>query len=463
MIKVSVNQIKGWLGVGSVYNDPIMRLREMSKGNSDVYSEGVEIHGISIDSRTTVRGNLYVPIEGETHDGHSFAQAAVDNGAVAVIWQKGKPNKPEGVEVIEVEGSTTEALLRLAKQYRRMLKECRVVGITGSSGKTTTKDIVAAVLSQKYKVVKTQKSFNNNIGLPLTILSAPEDTEWLVLEMGMSGFGEIEKLGEIARHNVAMITNIGEAHLLQMGSRENVAKAKMEIRTDLSNSGLFFYNGDEPLLRNNDHRGLPVYSADLKDIETSIEGTHFKLGNIPFFVPIPGKHNAMNAYFAIRFADYIGMSFDEIRAGLLELDKSPMRMDVQRSKSGVLVINDAYNANPLSMRAAIDALSSFMIEGRKVAVLGDMLELGLKERELHELVGKYITKDIDLVYCFGRRAKWIADSAAFKLGEDRVKWFATKASLAEDLNNMLTPEDVVLFKGSRGMRMEEVAHEVLLY
>jgi UDP-N-acetylmuramoyl-tripeptide--D-alanyl-D-alanine ligase len=427
------------------------------------------ITGVSIDSRTVGAGNLFIPIKGEKFNGHQFVKDAFDKGAVASFWQEDEPNPPSDVPLIFVK-DTLEALQTLARNYRQQL-DVKVVGITGSNGKTTTKDLVAAVLSTAYRVHKTEGNLNNHIGLPLTILRMKEDTEIAVLEMGMSARGEIERLSEIANPDIAVITNIGEAHLQDLGSREAIAEAKFEIVSGLKENGVFIYNGDEPLLnnlvKNASKKLLPLTfgqneSSDYYpfDIRQEDEKTIFKINKAPdfeFSIPVLGKHNVYNALAAIAVGFSLNIEWEKIQNGLHQAALTNMRTEMIKTKEGFTVINDAYNASPTSMKAAIQLLNDLKGYKRKIVVLGDMLELGEREIEFHQEIGRYLDpENIQFVFTYGRLGAEIAKAAKETYAPDRVKAFEDKSELINELKPLLTPEDIVLVKASRGMKLEEV-------
>ncbi|NEN83361.1 UDP-N-acetylmuramoyl-tripeptide--D-alanyl-D-alanine ligase [Paenibacillus elgii] len=435
------------------------------------------IRGVSKDTRTLAEGSLYVPLIGESFDGHEFADAAFERGATASLWQTDRPNPPSGKPLILVD-DTLSALQRLAQAYRRQLK-VRVVGITGSNGKTTTKDMTGAVLATAFRVHKTAGNYNNHIGLPLTLLELNEDTEIAVLEMGMSGRGEIELLSRLAEPELAVITNIGDAHLLQLGSRAEIARAKTEILAGLLPGGALVYHGDEPLieevlpeLAQSGRMKVDGYakvrfgagaSNDLYPLEMKLDakGTHFVVNTdpgIPFYIPLLGGHNVVNGLAAIAVGKYFGLDAARMAEGLQSLVVTGMRIEVSQAPSGLTVWNDAYNASPTSMRAALSLLHEATGYSRKFAVLGDMLELGPEEAEFHRDIGRFVNPDVvEAVYLYGPLARHIAEGARERFPAERVRHFEDKEELARALGQAAAASDVVLIKGSRGMRMEQVA------
>lgn len=446
----------------------LKEIQEMAKGE-EVSSEyrDMMVEGVAKDSREDMSGKLYIPIIGENFNGHQFVkQAIMEKGAVASFWQKDQPEPPTGVKLIFVE-DTIEALQNLAGSYREQIG-MKVVGITGSNGKTTTKDMVTSLLQTTFNVHKTAGNYNNHIGLPLTILSMEENTEVAVLEMGMSGFGEIELLSKIAKPDAAIITNIGESHMQELGSREGIAKAKLEIAAGLKPGGTLIINGDEPLLGNKVHNfkcdvitfGLNAENEYVaKDVLLKGDGTHFIIEETAYMIPVLGAHNVTNALASIVVGEIFGVSEENRKKGLEKVSLTAMRNEVVEATGGWLIINDAYNASPTSMRAAIDLLSSLTGYKKKIAVLGDMLELGDQEQAFHEEVGKYLQdKNVDYVYTYGELGKEIAKGASFVLDPLQVKVFMDKTELIHDLQELIQPNDVVIVKGSRGMKLEEVVY-----
>lgn len=433
------------------------------------------IQGVTTDSRSIPEGCLFIPLTGERFDGHDFAVDCLAAGAGAVLWDKAKGTPPGPAVIVQ---NTLEALQRLAQCYLKESK-AKVVGITGSNGKTTTKDIVFALLSTTFKVHKTQGNFNNHIGLPLTILAMPADADIVVLEMGMSGRHEIELLSKLAEPEVAVITNIGEAHLMQLGSRLEIARAKLEILAGLKTGGLLVYDGDEPLLAkvlgesatskpghfNTTTFGLSPqnddYPVGLMFAEDSMVFTSGAGGEAPLHLPLLGQHNVINCLAAIAVARYFGVSEQAIKEGLVGVKLTGMRIEIVKGRSGITILNDAYNASPTAMKAAIGVLENMKGYRNKIAVLGDMLELGPTENELHREVGGYITADkLDRLFTYGDLGAKIAEGAAEHLDQENIYAYTDKAELISGLLSILHPNDVVLVKGSRGMRLEEVVESV---
>ncbi|MCD7036091.1 UDP-N-acetylmuramoyl-tripeptide--D-alanyl-D-alanine ligase [Metabacillus sp. GX 13764] len=447
----------------------LMQVQEMAKGHGlAARYEDTVITGVSTDSRKVGKGSLFIPLKGENFNGHLYAQKALDEGAAAVLWGESEENPPENAPVILVK-DTLHALQQLAKSYKEQLR-VKAIGITGSNGKTTAKDLTAAVLSTGFRVYKTQGNFNNHIGLPLTLLSMPETTEIAVLEMGMSAFGEIELLSKIAEPDAAIITNIGESHMAELGSREGIADAKMEIVKGMKPGGQFIYFGDEPLLKERTEAlrfsTKPVTfgkSAANGYYPTNIEQTDkgVTFSAHPFqdalFIPVLGEHNVWNALAAAAAGQYFGLTEDQIKEGLEGLQMTAMRLELSKSEQGWSVINDAYNASPTSMLAAIKLMEDLTGYKRKIAVLGDMLELGESEAEFHRGVGEKIHSDkIDYVFTFGKLGEEIAAGAKANFAEGMVKSFTDKSALISELKSLVQKDDLLLVKASRGMKLEEV-------
>lgn len=443
----------------------LKQIQEMAQGQpiSSEYS-AIVVEGVSKDTREDMSGKLYIPIIGENFNGHAFVRDAIEKkGAVASFWQKDQPEPPTDLNLIVVD-DTIEALQHLASSYRNEIG-MKVVGITGSNGKTTTKDMVTSVLETTFRVHKTAGNYNNHIGLPLTILSMKEDTEVAVLEMGMSGRGEIELLSNIAKPDAAVITNIGESHMQDLGSREGIAEAKLEIAAGLKQDGKLIINGDEPLLTDRVEGNANVIPFGLKanndyqakDIMLKGRGTHFIIEETEYFIPVLGAHNVTNALAAIIVGELFGVSEENRKKGLEQLVITGMRNEVVETSGGWTVINDAYNASPTSMRAALDLLGSLDEYGKKIAVLGDMLELGDMEKAFHHEIGQYVKeKNVDYVFTFGALGMEIAKGAQEVMEPSRVKPFMNKQELTRELLPLLENGDVVMVKGSRGMKLEEV-------
>ncbi|WP_438351622.1 UDP-N-acetylmuramoyl-tripeptide--D-alanyl-D-alanine ligase [Paenibacillus sp. FA6] len=448
-------------------------------GGNIVHAQDQEklIHGVTTDSRHIAEGSLFIPLVGERYDGHEFVARGLAEGAGATLWQRDRGIYPLGA-VIEVD-DTLVALQLLAKSYLKEIGS-KVVGITGSNGKTTTKDMVAALLETTYKVHKTEGNFNNHIGLPLTILGMSEDVDIVVLEMGMSGRDEIRILSAIAQPDIAVISNIGESHLLQLGSREGIASAKLEIVSGMKPGGLLIYNGDEPLIPQVLADSTTLKPVDLQTFTFGIDSnnddyptgmmfhgkgiifTSYAHKELSLDLPLLGRHNVLNALAALAVARHFDVSEDNIKEGLSHLQLTGMRIEQIVTAGGLTVLNDAYNASPMSVKAAIDVLQGMKGYRRKIAVLGDMLELGAQENEYHAEIGHYVTTDkVNLLYTFGPLSSYTAEAASENLPRSNVFTFTDKAELIKHLNEQIQPKDIVLVKGSRGMKLEEVVNALI--
>jgi UDP-N-acetylmuramoyl-tripeptide--D-alanyl-D-alanine ligase len=443
------------------------------------------VAGVSTDSRKIGAGELFIPLIGEQHDAHDFIPQVIERGCRILILSK----QPEEIRVSEgtlnecgeigdpldliLVSDTTKALQDLASFYLSLF-HIRKIGVTGSTGKTTTKEMLYSIFSEKYKTARNIGNLNNHIGLPLTVLSLPEDTEAGIFEMGMSELGEIDLLAELVRPDIGIITNIGISHIENLGSRQNILKAKMEITNYFSNDGILIVNEDNDFLSRDDVSGnyhvittgetgrsnfiiSSIVDRGEDGVEFSIEHKQeiqaFRLG-------IPGRHNAYNAALAVAAAVCSGITMKEAAAGLLNLEITDKRLNI-KGKNGMKVIDDTYNASPDSMKAAIDVLIS--TKGfRKLAILADMFELGENSDSFHAEVGKYAAESgVDHVLAVGTHAKHIADAAAQILGEDKVHYYATKELLMNDIGSMISSGDVILVKGSRGMAMDQVVKKIM--
>lgn len=433
----------------------------------------VDLHrlvcGVSTDTRNIRANQLYVPLVGERFDGHQFVKDAGEKGAAAVLWQQDRPFPELHLPVIVVE-DTLKALQQLAAGYRA---ECqaKVVAVTGSNGKTTTKDLIASLLAEKYAVHKTKGNLNNHIGVPLTLLSMPEETEIAVIEMGMNHRGEISVLSNIARPDVAVITNIGESHIEHLGSREGIAKAKLEVKDGLSPTGALVIDGDEPLLRNllKEESRLLIKTGWETDSDESpeqievrgTEGVSFqsrKTGT-RFTLPLLGRHNVKNALLAIEVARYFKLREEEIVRGLANVTLTGMRLETKMARNGMLLIDDAYNASPTSMKAALDLLAEIEPEKEKWALLGDMLETGEQEEHYHRELGVYaMEKGIHRLYTIGERGRWIHEGAmkAKACDNQALVHFHTPDEAVETLLREGHPETILLVKASRAARLDQI-------
>lgn len=445
-MKKTVQEIAAWLGVeAGEYKD-------------------VVVTGASINTRTLQAGELFIPFRGEQVNGHQYVEQAFDNGASATLWLEDEPNPPKNRPVLLVKDAA-EALQTMAARYREELT-ATFIGITGSNGKTSTKDLVEGLLATKYKTIKTQGNFNNELGLPLTLLAIEPDTEVAVLEMGMSSFGEIEFLSKLAKPQFTVITNIGEAHMQDLGSREGITKAKMEIISGMPSDGKLFYDGDEPLLRESvaqvpnvvavPYGKQPSNKLRLLDTSFAAEGTAFAVEGLvegEFTLRVLGEHQAKNALAALLIGKELGLSIEDMQRGLKSVQLTDMRMQVVET-DGPTFINDAYNAAPTSMRAAIQFLKDADFGKAKWLVLGDMLELGDQELAYHRNLASDISADAFRgVLLLGTRMKELYEALQPTFG-DNVYWSEDMADVQNHLKQHVSKGELVLLKGSRGMKVE---------
>lgn len=431
-----------------------------------------EVLGVVIDSRQVESGYLFVAIPGEKVDGHKFIPDVFAKGAAAVLSEQ-QLEDPAGPYIL-VE-STTKALRDLAEYYRKSL-DIKVVGITGSVGKTSTKEMIASVLSEKYRVLKTEGNYNNEIGLPLTIFKIRAEHEVAVLEMGISEFGEMHRLATMANPDICVITNIGLCHLENLKTRDGILKAKTESFAHLKKDGIAILNGDDDKLSTIRQVGdkEPVfYGMEEKmeyreDAKKSVYATgvenlglygmqariHTPEGERDVRIPIPGEHNVYNALAATAVGLSLGLSLDQISSGILKAKTIGGRTNLLNTGS-MTVIDDCYNANPVSMKASLDVLAT--AEGRKIAVLGDMGELGENEKKLHYEVGEYLArKEIDVLFCAGELSEEIAKAAQKESKTCEVYYFKTRDALLEQLLPFLKKGDTVLVKASHFMEYPEI-------
>ncbi|HDR8193367.1 TPA: UDP-N-acetylmuramoyl-tripeptide--D-alanyl-D-alanine ligase [Bacillus thuringiensis] len=425
----------------------------------------IEMQGVCIDSKKITKGNLFVPII-RVKDGHDYVKEAMEKGAAASLWKKSYGDPPKGIPIIFVD-DTLLALQKIARYYRKT-SNVKVIGITGSNGKTMVKDIISTILSTTYRVHKTKGNLNSQIGLPLTILEMKQDTEFLILEMGMSETGQIRNLAQIAQPDVAIITMIGQSHLETLGSREEIAKAKFEIVDGLNDGGLFLYNGDEPLLSQNINMlGIESksfggkYTNDLFPTNVQLDeyGVHFKLNHskIQYDVPLHGKHNIFNTIVGIAVGQFYKVPIEKIQEALQQINITQMRFQFLTAKTGFTIINDAWNASPSSMKVAIETLQKLNAYKKKIIVIGDMLELGKKAETYYREIGKMLNEEsIQYVFTYGELAKIVAEEARKNYHTGKIKSFDNKAKIAEEVLKVITKKDVVLLKGSRGMALEEI-------
>lgn len=421
------------------------------------------------DSRKIVADGLFVPLVGEHFNGHHYLEQAIEHGAVAAIWMEREPlpeHLPQGFPLFFVR-DTLSAIQSMAKSYLNQTRP-KIIAVTGSNGKTTTKDMLYGILHQSFRTYKTQGNFNNHIGVPLTILSMPKDTEVLVLEMGMNHFGELTFLSQMAKPDIAIITNIGESHIEYLGSREGIAKAKLEIVNGLRKRGTLILDGDEPLLADIQTYAFQIVRCGfsngnnwrITDIVESVSGSSFSLNKQKetFNVPVLGRHNVKNAVLSFAAARILGMDMEKIRIGLEKLSLTKLRFERIDGLNGSVLINDCYNASPTSMKASLETLKTLPGFKKRIAVLGDMYELGKDEEALHKSVAAALGAPLTHVVTIGEKGAWIADGLRENGGVNlEVRSFPTKAEAQPYLESLLSEDAVMLFKASRLLALEELS------
>ncbi|MDD2335010.1 MAG: UDP-N-acetylmuramoyl-tripeptide--D-alanyl-D-alanine ligase [Geobacteraceae bacterium] len=430
--------------------------------------------GVSTDSRSVEPGELFVPLRGERFDGHQFIPGALTRGVRVLLTEQGRYDLgtlPAGTSCITV-ADTLQALGDLAAFHRNRFS-LPVVAITGSNGKTTTKEMLAAILSRSGEGLKTAGNLNNLIGLPRMVFQLSECHKWAVLEMGMSEPGEIDRLAEIARPDVGVITNVAPAHLQSMGSVAAVSSAKGELFLRLCQGSTAVFNADDPLVAKlptpsgvrRISFGLGQANVRAEKIESlGRAGQSFVLtlpsGMMPVKMKIFGRHNIQNALAAAAVAHLLGLGPDDIRQGLESFSPVEKRFSPE-DINGILLIDDSYNANPASMRAALTTVAGLKGAGRGIAVLGDMLELGESSTTAHEEIGRLAAQCVERLYLLGDMAESVArGAAAGRLPAESIVLAQSHAEILDDISGIMKPGDCVLVKGSRGMRMETVAEGI---
>lgn len=418
--------------------------------------------GIVIDSRQIEPGYIFVATKGERVDGHQFIPDVFAKGAMAVICEV-LPKEDLGPCILVKDSFM--ALKQAAAFYRQQLN-IRVVGITGSVGKTSTKEFVASVLSEKYKVHKTAGNYNNEVGLPLTIFGIQEDDQIAVLEMGINTFGEMHRLSEVAKPDICVMTNIGQCHLENLIDRDGILRAKSEIFDFMNPKGTVVVNGDDDKLATihevygkapvtfgmNKQNAIWADHIENRGLLGSCADIHMGDDVVHAIIPLPGEHMIYNAMAAVAVALQFGMSKEEIAAGISHVEAVAGRSHLVEAGDKV-IIDDCYNANPVSMKAAIDLLAT--APGRKVAILGDMFELGENEKAMHGEVGEYAAeKGIDLILCVGELSEAMYQEAVGSGGN--AKYYETREALEAVLNEILQQGDTVLVKASHSMAFENL-------
>lgn len=432
--------------------------------------QDVEVTSVAFDSRQLEPGALFVPLQG-AQDGHQYVQSAFANGAAATLWARDHDLTTMADQPVLVVNDPLKALQKLSQYYLHKINPM-VVAVTGSNGKTTTKDMIASILSTQLNVTKTHANFNNEIGVPVTLLNMESSTEVVVVEMGMDRFGQLDFLSRLVAPDVAVITMIGEAHIEFFGTRDKIADAKMEIVNGLKEDGAFVYNGDEPLLTkraaeveqeqttfgrqlDNDY-----YATSVQAHERSID---FKVNQWPdetFTIPMVGEYNVNNALAAMAVGDRFHITPDHMKSALANVELTENRAEWVQGANGEQILSDVYNSNPTAARQVLRTLSATPTDGQRIAVLGDMLELGDAGPRLHASLAQEIDHDqIQAVYLIGANMHYLKDelirqgypaAAIHYYNDDQLDQLTT------DLQAVLTSDDMVLLKASHGLHLEKV-------
>ena len=434
----------------------VKKILEITKGQLITGDENLEIESYSKDTRTIKKNDCYIGIKGETFDGNLFWKDAKEKGACACLLDsfEGKIEEKDPFTIILV--SDTIAAIQALAHYVRIESHAKVVAITGSAGKTSTKDMIASVLEEKYKILKTPGNLNGQIGLPLNILAYKDEPVW-VLEMGMNDFGQLKELSSIASPDVAVITNIGTAHIGILGSRENILKAKLEILEGMNDKGVLVLNGDNDLLKTVKtdlkqvtfglESGNDIVATDIKMVG---EKTICKIENNEIEIPVMGEVFVYNALAAYAVGKLFSLTPEEIKNGIASFQMSNNRMNTIKIAK-FTIINDTYNANPDSVKSAIKTLGTF--KNRKVAILGDMLELGENEIKYHQEIGEFCNEKIDVLITIGVLSKNMFD----KFTKEKY-YFKTNEEAETKLKDILKQDDVILVKASHSMKLDTIVN-----
>lgn len=433
--------------------------------DSNDFSGKISVLGVGTDSRKIKTGEVFIALNGLNMDGHEYVDIAYKNGAIlSIVSRKIDSNIPQ----IIVE-DTYLALKSLAEYYRTLF-DISIIAVTGSTGKTSTKEMIGAVLEQKFNVHKTRMNFNNEIGLPLTVFEMNRENEVSILEMGMNNLGEIKALTQIARPTIGVITNIGSAHIENLGSKENILKAKMEMTTYFNENSLLIINSDDEFLsriekdkydiikismnNNGDYNAFDIVNLGGNGVEFSC---YYKKVVNKFKINSPGKHNVYNALCAIAIGEIFNMEVETIKLGIENYKSVGQRMNIINMEQDIKIINDCYNANPDSMKAALDVLVTFE-DRRRIALLGDMLELGSYSVEAHEQIGNYLKDKCDILISVGNEAIHMYNKAKKYVD---AHYFRTKDEAKDYISSIIKAGDVILIKASRGMKMENITNYLL--
>ncbi|MBU3851539.1 MAG: UDP-N-acetylmuramoyl-tripeptide--D-alanyl-D-alanine ligase [Candidatus Paralactobacillus gallistercoris] len=431
--------------------------------------QDIEVSSVAFDTRQLQPGALFVPLDG-ARDGHEFIKQAQAAGAVASFWQADHGDCPVDMPILVVD-NPLKALQKLAQYYLLMKVNPKVVAVTGSNGKTTTKDMIAAVLATQFNVHKTQDNFNNEIGVPMTILGMKTNTEILVIEMGMDRPGQLDFLSNLVKPDVAVITMIGEAHIEFFGTRAKIADAKMEITHGLKEDGLLVYNGDEPLL----NERVKDLNVDLKrfgnnhdndlypeTINAMSDHTTFTLNKWPdltFSIPMIGAYNVNNALAALLVGRRFHIKPEKMQAALADFQVTKNRTQWLVGSKGERILSDVYNSNPTALRAVLRSFGKVATTGRRIAVIGDMLELGDASQQLHSSIAAALDPQIiNEVYLYGNEVHVLATALKDKYDAAHLHYYplGQQAAMIAALQADITPADIIMLKGSHGMHLENV-------
>jgi UDP-N-acetylmuramoyl-tripeptide--D-alanyl-D-alanine ligase len=451
----------------------IHEVAKVVKAINDVRQyQDLEIISVEFDTRKVVAGSLFVPLKGR-RDGHDFIQEAIKQGAVATFWGKELQDAPSEIAVIQVLDPLA-AMQQLASYYRQKMQP-DVIAITGSNGKTTTKDMTAATLASNYKTYKTQGNYNNEIGLPYTILSMPDYTEKLVLEMGMEYPGDLHLLSTIAKPSMAVITLIGESHLKFFKTRANIAKGKFEITDSLEKNGMLIIPEDEPLLRpftqQLSQKVITFGMDDASDLQARVISkgkmqTAFTLNFLDgeFTIPISGNYNVKNALIAAFIGQQMKVSSEKIHESLKNVQLTQSRTEWLKTSEGVEILSDVYNANPTAMKLVLKSFAQMPTDGRRIIVLGDMLNLGENSREFHENLAFNLHPDtIHSLFLYGEEMANLYQVLKTKYPEKMIFHYPAneKAKLIQAVKAYIRPKDLVMLKASNGMGFKEIVDALL--
>lgn len=430
--------------------------------------KNLEILGVSNDTRKLEKDNLYIAIVGQNFDGHKFLDKAIEAGASAALWNKNLPYEDIDFPLILVD-DTLKAFQEIAKAYRMEVNP-KIIAITGSNGKTTTKDILTAVVSTKYKTHNNKGNQNNEIGVPLTLLSMPEDTEVAIIEMGTERFGEIIVLTEMAKPDISMITNIGDSHLEELLTKENIAKEKLDIVKGMNGEGIFIYNLDDEILAKVvpstkiDNRILTIGQNKksnylISDISLSKDKTVFSVNGKIYTIDLVGKHQVYNATIAIAISELLSIDGDKIIEGFKNIKSTGMRNELKHFGK-LTILDDSYKSNPQNLISALDMMALLDGYSKKFAALADMLGLGENSREIHIQTAKKIDEyGLDGIYLFGEEMKEAYEYLK-ENGKTKTFWFENKEELSKELIKNIDASSIVLVKGSRYMKMETVVSKL---